>query len=139
MTLKQLEQIVRPNFVWDNDGDHKEMLTIPSEWRTKEPLTCHNDLAGLITFIGVAYILGFDEQDVYKHIDIKRTKWIGFLGKFKAALTEYQASQFQSALELDFGEMSVNKYIIRKTTVILNRIKLEQANEKYTDLLDFNF
>ena len=139
MTLKQLEEILRPNFVWDNDSPHKEMLTIPRNWRVVEKLNCHNDLTGLITFIGCAHVLGFQEQDVYKHVDIKRTKWIGLLGKFKSALQEHQASQFNSNLELDFGDMSVNKLIIRKTNMVLNRIKLEGLCNNTTDLLDFSY
>lgn len=139
MTLKQLEDIVRPNFVWDHNSVHKDMLTIPSHWRVVEKIHHHNDLIGLITFIGCAHVLGFHEQDVYKYVDIKRTKWIGLYGKFKSALQEHHAEQFNSNLELDFGEMSVNKLIIRKTNMVLNRIKLEKVCENYTDLLDFYF
>lgn len=136
MTLKEIETIVRANFIFDKSGEHKEASTVPNEWRVVEKTYCNNDMMALIIFCGTCWVLGFDEQDVIKYLEIKKQKHFTLLIRFKQAIQAHQAAQTQSIFEEIMPE--VNKMIVKKSQIVMNGIKAKQP-ASYINLADFNF
>lgn len=135
MKLKELEKCVRSNFVFDKSNEHKEMLSLPSHWRVVEKQYCNNDMVALIVFCGVAWMLGFRDEDVFYHVDIKRAKHTGLLSRYKQALQHHQAGQSHELFADAISD--VNKLIMDKAQLILNAVNVGKPS--YISLADFDF
>lgn len=137
MTLKEIEKIVRANFIFDSSDESKDVESgVPFEWRVVKKKHCYNDMMALIVFCGVSWMMGFDDPTVFKYLEIKRERHLTILLRYKKTLTAHQAAQTQSL----FSDImpDVDKMIMQKSQIVLNSIHAHQP-KPYINLADFNF
>lgn len=116
MTLQQLEEIVRPCFIWDKEQGKNWNVINPSG-RTNTETTI-----GVVVFCGVAHMNGFRDKEIIDHIGVERVAFSRHLNTFKKSYEMEWMADVNSLFEED---AVMPKRIMLKTRLILNSINLK--------------
>lgn len=117
--LEQLEEVMRPQFVWDRTG-----LKL---FQTSEVIEGSKDLARMI-FVGIADMYGFDASDVQVYLDMQYPS-------YRHKLTTFRAHWREAVQRVDNGDIDVYddpiKKFYHKTGLCLNAIRWKYRNNPY--------
>jgi hypothetical protein len=128
MQLTELEEILRPNFVWDEKPGRK--------WYVADTDKLGHQSAALIVFCGAAWTCGFKDSDVYDYLDIEKHKHFAYLSRFRNAIRQYQASTMYELYNMD--DTSLEGKVMKKYRIVENALKLK-ANGKFLSLSAIEF
>jgi len=115
MTLPQLEEIVRPQFLWDKQDGR--------QWFTIEKFG--NNLSGakmgIQVFSGVALMFDFSEDEIAKHCGVEKR----LLATYKANFIKAYNECFMASVSSLYQEGSfTSKRMMAKTRLVINAIKV---------------
>ena len=125
MELYQLENAIRKQCIWDHSSPRR--LQTNPEYEMKADL-------GMILFVGIAEMYGFDGEDILNYIDLHPDIYKKRKATFIRAHQEVQR-------RIAMDEPTVNDFrnkIYVKTNLVQNYIRLHYNNEgflSYQDLL----
>ena len=124
MTLLQLEEIVRPQFLWDKQDGR--------QWFTIEKFANNFSGAkiGIQVFSGVALMFGFSEEEIAKHCGVEKKLLATYKSNFVKAYNEC----FMASVNTLYQEGSfTSKRMMAKTRLVINAIKLTYNLEPIYD------
>jgi hypothetical protein len=121
--LNEIEEIMRPNFIWDRQG--------------LKPLQVNEDYEGnkelaRTVFVGLADMYGFDASDVMTYLDCGYDSYRHKLAQFR----EYYKIGFANKESLDAIDDAVRKFYI-KVNLCLNAIKFTTRRNPYVKFEDY--
>lgn len=119
--LREIEEYMRPNFIWDRNG--------LKPLQVKEDFEGNKELARTI-FVGIADMYGFDASDVMIHLDCGYDSYRHKLMQFRESYKEGMRN------DIDILDTSTRKIYV-KTNLILNAVKLATKRNPYVKLEEF--
>jgi hypothetical protein len=132
ITLKQIEETLKPNFIFDKDGDMQYETGI-HQHRLKTSFKAEGSrTAALIVFIGAAYFNGYKKADIIHYLEINKTQFDGLFARFIAAYNQYSFCEISHL----YSEQTTEKRLIAKYRLICNALKLQQPKELFVSLAD---
>jgi len=130
MTLQQLEELTRPQFLWDK-APGRQWNVVNASGSTNTETTI-----GMVVFAGVAHMNGFTDNEIRKHIGIERVAYTRHLNTFKKAYEWEDAAEKNDA----FAEGSeLPKRIMTKARLILNAINLTYNKKPMIKLSELGY
>lgn len=123
--LNEIEEIMRPNFIWDRDG-LKPM-------QVKEDFEGNKELARTV-FVGLADMFGFDQVDVMNYIDCGYDSYRHKLMQFREYYKEGRARDEEGLLKT-YDDAVTKMYV--KIRLCLNAIRLNTKRNPYLKLEEY--
>lgn len=127
LSLKEIEQLMLPNFVFNKEQGSHRLETAPKIESGKN--------IALVVFVGVAYFAGYKGKEIIAHLEINKGKFTSLFAKFIQAYNEYNAV----ALSLLYQNQDENKRIMAKFNLVSNAMKINTPTDTYLTMADFNF
>jgi hypothetical protein len=120
--LKQLEDVMRPNFIWMKDG--QKIL------QTLEEIEGAKDLGRMI-FVGLAEMHGFDSVEVQKYLDMS-------YDSYRHKIQQFRENWKQALRRVNDGtiyliEDPIKKFYL-KVSLCLNAIYWQYKTNPYLEL-----
>jgi hypothetical protein len=121
--LKEIEQVMKPNFIWNRSG--LKPLQVNEEYEGNK------ELARTI-FVGIADMYGFKSDDICDYLDCGYDSYRHKLSQFR----EYYQIGYRHREKLHTCDESVKKFYI-KVGLCLNSIKLTTKRNPYIKLEEY--
>lgn len=122
--LKEIEKVMRPQFVWDRDG--QKYLQCNEEYEGNK------DLARNI-FVGIADMYGFEATTVMEYLDMGYDSYRHKLTQFRDYYREAKLREADGTLQHD---RTLKKFFI-KVCLVLNSIKYTTKRSPYIKMNDY--
>jgi len=123
--LKEIEEVMRPQFVWDR-GSQKYM-------QCNEEYEGNKDLARSI-FVGISDMYGFDATNVMDYLDMGYDSYRHKLSQFREYYREGKRRDDEGIL-FDMDD-AIKKFYI-KVSLVLNSIKTKTQRNPYLKMDDY--
>lgn len=123
--LKEIEEIMRPNFIWDREGLKPLQLN--------EDYEGNKELARTI-FVGLADMYGFDSRDVMNYIDCGYDSYRHKLMQFREYYKIGKERDANGTIK-DLEDAASKLYV--KTCLCLNAIRYKTKRNPYLKLDEY--
>lgn len=123
--LNEIEEVMRPNFIWDRNG--LKPLQLNEEYEVNK------ELARTI-FVGIADMYGFDATDVMNYLDCGYDSYRHKLMQFREYYKIGKKRDDESSLRV-IDDAATKLYI--KTCLCLNNIRYKTKRNPYLKLEDY--
>ena len=123
--LKELEKCMRPQFIWDRNG--QKMMQVNEEMEGAK------DLARMI-FCGIAEMYGFDSLEIMAYIEMEYEGYRNKVQQFRANWREANRRKEEGSL---WSYDDPIKKFYTKVSMVLNAIKHKEGSNPFLKLEDF--
>lgn len=127
--LNQLEQLFRPNFIWDREG--LKPLQVSEEYEGAK------DLARTI-FVGVAQMIGFDSASVQEYLDMPYDSYRNKVQHFRSNYNEALRRKYDGTFDRyeDPVRKFWNKLMLVQNAIYWSQNRRLVATEEWLKSID---